>query len=218
MQVNKSKLILLTFVQLFLFIFWFGSTAEAQETKDPNLHWGIKGGVNVTTLYGDQVNGSDARAGFTGGLFLNYRFSPQWSIQPEVLFSMKGADLDQGLTGETGSADYEVGYLEIPVLAKYTFETNSIVKPYLNAGPQVGFSLYGDSNDRDIDDNQLKDAEFALAFGGGVDFAVASSPADFIQTVGLDLRYTLGLTDVFDVPGDPEAKNQAFIGAVTIGF
>lgn len=218
MQSNKSQLILLTFVQLFLFIFWFGSTVEAQDTKDPNLHWGIKGGVNVTTLYGDQVNGSDARAGFTGGLFLNYRFSPHWSIQPEVLFSMKGGDLDQGLTGETGSADYEVGYLEIPVLAKYKFDTNSIAKPYLNAGPQVGFTLYGESNERDINDNQLKDAEFALAFGGGVDFAVASSPVDLVQTVGLDLRYTLGLTDVFDVPGDLEAKNQAFIGAVTIGF
>lgn len=93
-----------------------------------------------------------------------------------------------------------------------------MIRTIIEAGPQVGFSLYGDSNDRDIDNDQLKDAEFALAFGGGVDFPVASSSANFIQTVGLDLRYTLGLTDVFDVPGASEAKNQAFIGAVTIGF
>ncbi len=218
MQINKSTLTGLTIIPILLAALLIGSAAHAQSLQDQPLRWGLKGGVNVTTMYGDQVHGPAARAGFTGGLFLNYRFTPNWSIQPEVLFSIKGADLDQGVIGETGSADYELGYLEIPVLAKYTFETNSIAKPYLNAGPQVGFSLYGDSNGRDIKRDQLKDAEFALAFGGGVDFVVASSPSDFIKTVGLDLRYTLGLTDTFDVPGDPETKNHAFIGAITIGF
>ncbi|HLR25723.1 MAG TPA: porin family protein [Fodinibius sp.] len=201
-----------------LFTFLFSSAAEAQSVQDPPLHWGLKGGVNIATMYGDEVHDADVRAGFTGGLFLNYRFTPNWSIQPEVLFSMKGADLDQGLTGEDGGADYEIGYLEIPILAKYTFTTNSMVKPYLNAGPQIGFALWGDSNGRDLDDDQLKDAEFALAMGGGIDLAVASSPEDFIQTVGLDLRYTLGLTDAFDVSGDPEARNHAFLAAITVGF
>jgi opacity protein-like surface antigen len=221
MQSNKSNTKKHIVIPLMLMVFALVSTtqrAQAQNINDSPLHWGIKGGVNVTTMYGDEVNNADVRAGFTGGLFLNYRFTRNWSIQPEVLFSMKGADLSQGVTGETGSADYEIGYLEIPVLAKYTFSTHSMVKPYLNAGPQVGFALWGDSNDRDLDDDQLKDAEFAIAAGGGVDLAVASSPDDFIQTVGLDLRYTLGLTDAFDVPGDPEARNQAFIAAITVGF
>lgn len=218
MQINKSKLTAFTIIPLMLVTFLFSSAAEAQSVQDSPISWGIKGGVNVATMYGDEVHDADVRAGFTGGLFLNYRFTPNWSIQPEVLFSMKGADLDQGLTGEDGGADYEFGYLEIPILAKYTFTTNSMVKPYLNLGPQVGFTLYGNSNGRDLNNDQLKDAEFALAAGGGIDLAVASSPSDFIQTVGLDLRYTLGLTDTFDVPGDPEARNQAFTAAITVGF
>src|SRR5699024_4528345 len=81
-----------------------------------------------------------------------------------------------------------------------------------------GSALWGDFTRRDLDDDQLKDAEFALAMGGGIDLAVASSPEDFIQTVGLDLRYTLGLTDAFDVSGDPEARNHAFLAAITVGF
>src|SRR5690625_2334816 len=214
MQINKSKLTGITLIPVMLLTLFVGQAAYAQNSQDDApLNWGIKGGVNVATMYGDQVDNADVRAGFTGGLFLNYRFTRNWSIRPEVLFSMKGADLDQGLTGENGGADYELGYLEIPILAKYTFTTNSMVKPYLNLGPQVGFTLYGNSNGQDLNNDQLKDAEFALAAGGGIDLAVAGSPSDFIQTVGLDLRYTLGLTDAFDVSGDPEARNHAFLAA-----
>lgn len=201
-----------------LFTFLFSSAANAQNVQDSPISWGVKGGVNLASMYGDAVNNADIGVGFTGGLFLNYRFTRNWSIQTEVLFSMKRAELDQGLTGETGGADYEIGYLEVPVLLRYTFDTQSMVKPYLNVGPQVGFLLYGNANNRDLDNEQLKDAVFSLAVGGGINLAVASSPRDFVKTVGLDLRYTLGLTDVFDVPGEPEARNHALLGTITIGF
>jgi len=218
MQINKLKLKGITLIPVILLTLFVSQAVYGQSFQDSPLNWGIKGGVNIATMYGDQVDNADVRAGFTGGLFLNYHFTRNWSIQPEVLFSMKGADLGEGLTGETGGADYELGYLEIPILAKYTFTTSSMVKPYLNLGPQVGFTLYGNSNGQDLNNDQLKDAEFVLAAGGGIDLAVASSPSNFVQTVGLDLRYTLGLTDTFDVPGDPEARNQAFTAAITVGF
>lgn len=217
MRINKPKLLGLSFIHFLLFSLILGISANAQYAPEPALSWGLKGGVNAATLYGDAVDDAETRAGFNGGIYLNYKFAGPWALQPEVLFSMKGADLDNGITGQPGSTEYELAYLEIPVLVKYYIPAGTMLKPNLYAGPEVGFNLYGDANGSDIDDS-MEDAEFGLAFGGGLDFVVGSAPTDLIRTVGLDLRYTLGLTNVFDVPGDPDAKNGAFTAVLGIGF
>ncbi|MEL7832460.1 porin family protein [Fodinibius sp. Rm-B-1B1-1] len=210
MRINKQKILALTIPVILVLSTLMGSEANAQSAP---LSWGFKAGINASTIYGDNVNDVEAQAGFNGGIYLNYRFN-NWSLQPEVFYSMKGAELDQGFSGQT---DYEFGYLSVPVLVKYHFVTKSSLEPTLYAGPQMGFSLYGDADDQEIDDS-LADTEFSLAFGGGLDLLTAKHPSDFIQKVGLDLRYTLGLTNLFDVTGDPEAKNSAFSAAVILGF
>lgn len=218
MLINKPKLLGLTFLHIIIFVIGVGITSALAQTyqKEP-LTWGLKAGVNVSDFYGDDADGSDVRTGFSGGLLFNYRFHKYWALQPEVLFSTKGADLESGLTGENGSTEYELGYLNIPVLAKFYIPTGSTVQPNLYAGPDVGFKLYGDADNSDIGD-QLKDAEFGIAFGAGLDFNLGSDPTNFIRTVGLDLRYTLGLTDIFDTPEEPEARNSVFLGAIFLGF
>lgn len=213
---NTSKL--LTFLHVIIFVAGVGATSTlAQTYQNSPLTWGLKAGLNVADLYGDDAKDSDVREGFSGGLFLNYRINNYWALQPEVLFSTKGADLESGLTGENGPAKYEFGYLDIPVLVKFYIPAGTTLSPNLYAGPEVGIKLYADSNDNDIDD-ELKAAEFAIAFGAGLDFNLGSDPIAFIRTVGLDLRYSLGLTDVFDTPGEPEARNGVFLAALFLGF
>lgn len=216
MLINKLKL--LTFLHIIIFVVGAGITPTLAQTypQEP-LTWGLKAGVNVSDFYGDDINQTDARENFSGGILLNYRFNEYWALQPEVIFNIKGADLESGLTGENGSAEYEVGYLNIPVLAKFYIPAGSLLSPNLYAGPEVGFKLYADSNNNDIND-ELKDAEFGIAFGAGLDFNLGSDPTDFIRTIGLDLRYSLGLTDVFDTPPEPEARNSVFLAALFLGF
>lgn len=218
MLINKLKRISLTFITLIIFILGVGVTSTlAQTYEKESLTWGLKAGVNVSDLYGDDVGQTDVRGNFSGGILLNYRFNDYWALQPEVIFNIKGADVASGLAGENGPAEYEFGYLNIPVLAKFYIPTGSVLSPNLYAGPEVGFKLYGDSNNNDIND-ELKDAEFGIAFGAGLDFNLGSDPSDFIRTVGLDLRYSLGLTDVFDTPQEPEARNGTFTAALFLGF
>ncbi|MBN2731000.1 MAG: PorT family protein [Balneolaceae bacterium] len=218
MLINNIKRIHLTFITLIIFIFGVGSTSILAQTYQPEpLTWGLKAGVNVSDFYGDDVNQTDVRSNFSGGILLNYRFNDYWALQPEVIFNIKGADVEDGLTGENGPAEYEFGYLNIPVLAKFYIPTGSLFSPNLYAGPEVGFKLYGDSNNNDIGD-ELKDTEFGIAFGAGLDFNIGSDPTDFIRTVGLDLRYSLGLTDVFDTSQEPEARNSVFLAAFFLGF
>lgn len=217
MQINQLKSLGFFTVILVAILLFVSSTANAQRTKSAPLSWGLKGGINLATFYGDDVNDTEIATGFNGGLFFNYAFSARLSLQPEMLFSMKGAELDNSVSGEETTTDYELGYLEVPVLFKYHLVTGNILHPNILVGPAVGFKLFGDANDRNIDD-EIQDAEFGLTFGGGLDAEVASSPTDFIQTVGLDLRYTLGLTDVFDIAGEPSAKNRVFTIALAVGF
>lgn len=218
MRFNKITLTTLTlFSILFLILGTNIKTSNAQSSQTEPLTWGIKAGVNASDLYGGDINSSDTRAGFNGGLFLNYRFSKYFAIQPEVAYTEKGSEVGQGVVGEEGAVDYNLSYLEIPVLAKFYIPTGGLVEPNIYAGPEVGFKLNGEANDNDLDDS-VKDAEFGLAFGGGVDFSLGNNPTNLLRTIGLDLRYTLGLTDVFDVPGDPEARNGAFTAAISLGF
>lgn len=218
MQINKPKLLGITLLHILFFSVVVGiASSIAQPYPKEALTWGLKAGVSVANLYGDDVNHSDVRQGFSGGLFFNYRFNSRWAVQPEVLFRTKGAELEPGLTGENGVADYDFGYLDIPVLAKYYIPAGNMLRPNIYAGPEVGFKLYGESNNSEIDED-LKDAEFGMAFGAGLDFNLGSDPANFVRTVGLNLGYTLGLTDIFDTPAQPEARNGALLAALSIGF
>jgi len=215
MQLTKQNIKLYTSILAGIFILLATSQLQAQDYRPVN--WGVKAGINAADLYGDDVGGTSAIAGFSGGVWLNYRLADYFSIQPEVLFSTKGSDVDTGLLGEAGSTEYRFGYLEIPVLAKLHVPTGGSLEPNIYAGPELGFSLYGDANDREID-NQMTDTEFSLVFGGGLDLGLDQPQTSLLQSVGLDLRYTLGLTDAFDVVGDPEVRNGAFTAAITLGF
>lgn len=183
------------------------SKAQMQQQPDP-LTWGITGGMTISDMWGDDVGSTSTRAGFTGGLFLNYRTNPFFSVQPELLFSMKNIETSSGIIGQDVTTEYDFGYLEIPVLLKAHLPTGGMISPNLYAGPSLAFKLYGDANDTDLDDN-LRGVDFGFAFGGGIDIG---------QRLNIDARYTLGVVDVFDVPTDPSAKNGSFAVTLGIGF
>lgn len=184
----------------------FGATeksySQGQIQQDP-ITFGVNTGLTVSDIWGDDVGGTDVRAGFTGGLFMNYRFNPNFSIQPEANFVMKHSQVDAGVLGENEKTKYLFNYLEIPVLLKGHLPTGSVVTPNIYAGPALAFNL----SDDDVED--LRSVDFGFAFGGGF---------DIYHTIMLDLRYTLGVVDIFDVPAEPSAKNGTFAVTLGIGF
>lgn len=48
---------------------------------------GLRGGVNLAMLQGDDVEEASMRTQFNGGLFMTYRVNDLFAIQPEILFS-----------------------------------------------------------------------------------------------------------------------------------
>lgn len=186
---------------------------SAQETQI-----GVKAGFVSANVDED---GADSRSSFAFGAFAQLPVAPNLSVQPELLYTGKG------FAGEADGVDseFQLSYLEIPVLVQYHFPVEGSVAPRLFAGPTVAFELGCDvegtdgsvsasfSCDEFADfglDLTTKSTDFGLAFGAGVGIESGA------VTVTVDGRYVLGLTDIFEFEGVSALKNRAwelFLGA-----
>lgn len=154
-------------------------SANAQE-------FGIKGGLNISnqTL-------SASKTGIHIGGFINYPMNAdKFSIQPEVLFSMKGSR-------EEGVKE-NFNYLTVPVMVQYSIND----KVYAEAGPELGFLLSATATDKsgseDIMSDDLNRIDFGLAIGLGYRFQ---------PNISATARYTSGLSSITKEAG---IKNNVF--------
>jgi len=154
---------------------------------------GLKAGFNLSNYYGDNVDAIfdeywDPNLGFCGGVFVNFSINDIFAIQPEALFTMKGAQEEH----DDWSQKINANYLEIPLLAKLSMRSK-IARPNLFLGPAFAIKLSServyDSGESDEID-YFKDTDFGLVFGGGVDFDTGQGK------IVLEARYTLGLVQL----------------------
>ena len=194
---------------------------------------GMRGGLNLANISED-VGGTETfdfegtpleitlnqanRTTFNIGGFVEYWFSPMFALQFNILYNQKGFGIDgdlnttivqQGIpiTFKVNAEEtVELTYLSFPLLAKVAFGESNI-KPYLVAGPEIGFLLSGKDNakvtaeaeamgqtvgpitveeEEDIKEF-LESFEFALDFGAGLSFAFGNIElfADFIYSLGI---------------------------------
>lgn len=170
---------------------------------------GIKGGLNLAKIRTDEDIAMDEDLSFAnddikmkpgliiGGVF-GIKLHEMFTIQPEVLFSMKGikAEVDES------SLKINYNYLEIPVLLRLNIPAGSVI-PNFYVGPAVAFRLgiNGEAEimgialdlpDEEIEfmEENTKSVDFGLAMGGGID--INAGPGNIV----LDIRYTLGLLKI----------------------
>lgn len=170
---------------------------------------GLKAGLNLANLSGDDIENTDAKTSFAFGGFFCYQFSPMFAVQPEIYYSMKGATQKIDAGGGTVDVTYSLDYIEIPLLIKFIIPIQgSGVKPAIFVGPHLGINTtakvkaeyQGQSQEEDLED--VKSTEFGLQFGGGVGFPVGKGE------LGFDIRYILGLSTIDDSADDADVKNS----------
>ena len=180
---------------------------------------GPKAGLNLANLSGDDIEDTDSKTGFAGGLFFMYKFSDMFAIQPEAYYSMKGATEKLDFEGVTIDVTYSADYIEVPLLLKLLIPIkNSSINPAIFAGPFVGFNTTakvkaeaeGQSVEEDLED--VKSTEFGLAFGGGLGFPVGTNE------LGFDVRYILGLSTIDDSAEEADVKSSVINFNVYFGF
>jgi len=152
------------------------------QTSAAGIKFGLKGGANIANVNGnwnDALGDWKSTVGFCGGIFLELNFGRVLTIQPEVLYTMKGAD--------TGDGKLKFDYIEIPVLLKVRIPTGTI-HPFIFAGPAFGFNLKALIEGYEISD--MPPADYSAVLGGGLQLG---------RSVHIDVRYTMGLQKL-DIP------------------
>jgi len=158
---------------------------------------GIRAGVNYTGLTGDDQIASDRMFRFHAGLTSKFYLTSDefFAIQPELLFSLKGAESDDD--------DYKIkiSYLDVPILAH--INAGPI---YFEAGPQVSFRVGGDVefNGNNIIDDLDDFKRTSLGYAAGLGFA---APMGF--TVGV--RYNGDISKLYDNDDISDARNSVFM-------
>jgi hypothetical protein len=165
----------------------------AANVNDANaqMRGGVKGGLNVSNLYVDDIDDENARYGFNVGVYGQVFSTETFALQPELMYSTRGAKLEYGGLIDQ-SVKFNLNYLDLPVLA--VFKLGDAAE--IHVGPYAAYLLHsnvsydGDlgSGKDDIDRDHLKPFDFGLAGGFGLNFGPMQVGA----------RYTLGLTEIAD--------------------
>jgi len=114
--------------------------------------FGIKGGINFTTLNGNDDGNFKGLTSFHIGILKEFVLLDNLTLQPELLYSTQGAQV------KNSDDNYKLNYLLLPVVAKVYL--NDVFN--IHAGPQFGL-LLGETND--VTTVKSKTFDFGVAAG-----------------------------------------------------
>jgi len=177
---------------LFVFIIAFGFNITSSIAQGDNpLRFGIKGGINFTNLYAQDVDDSKMATGFNVGLFAKLPITNMVSLQPEIYYTAKGGEVTYKGAFAVGTVRFDLDYIEVPLL----LVVNITERFNFHAGPYAAFLIRGKVNNEsgvtlfnfeDLDTGDFNTFEAGVAVGAGIDF----------KAVSFGARYNYGLTNV----------------------
>lgn len=161
-------------------------------TDSSKLKFGFKGGVNFSNLYTDSVDDNNVLTGFNAGLFVRMPITQTFAVQPELLYTTKGAELKYNNAFVNGTSTFKLNYLELPVLLVFNLSENFSV----HGGPYVAYLIDGkatnDSQGSLFDiENNLNNDDYNK-FDTGVSLGVGYDT----NKIGFGVRYNYGLQKV----------------------
>lgn len=184
-------------------VFTFSNAQDLPKTINGlDVTFGAKAGLNLSTLVGDTHNVS-MKPGFHIGGMAELELTEKLSVQPEILYSLQGAKVDDG----TGSDyNYNLSYITLPVIGKYYV----IEGLSLEAGPQIGVLISAKSKIDGESINHKKNTS-SIDFGANIG-------AGYKMDSGLNfaLRYSLGLANTYDGPGNSNQTNATL--QLSVGY
>lgn len=202
------------------------SQAQSKKAATGGSSFGIRAGVNFQNLNGEFL-GTDMdnkiKTGFNIGVNAEIPLADEFYLQPGLLFTTKGADLDDNNNGK-----FNISYLELPVtfLYKPLLGTGHLL---LGVGPYAGYAIGGkikrDNGDIDLEFNSKLTSAEAIRyfytirrfdFGGNLLFGY-----EFSNRLSAQLNAQLGLANISPKTDglntdDNHTKNTGF--GVSLGY
>jgi hypothetical protein len=167
-----------------------------------NAQFGLKGGLNIANLGGEDVDeeGKKAFLCFYAGFFYNFGCGENFSVQPELVYSNQGARYD-----DMGyKSKIVLGYINLTPLCRLNTPSGFFV----GAGPQLGFLLSAKVKIEDFDDEDIKDELKGIDIG-----AALAAGYEMPNGFGFYARYNHGFTTLAD-----EGSDKVFNRVLQVGL
>ncbi|MDI6033458.1 porin family protein [Flavobacterium sp. LB2P84] len=199
---NSKKLIFASLVITFMTL----TNANAQDNASK---FGVKGGVNFSNLYTEDVDDNNVLTGFNVGFFAKLPISNNIALQPEISYTGKGAELVYNNALVSGTAQFKLDYIEVPLLLVVNVTKNFNI----HAGPYAAYMVSAKTTNKsdsgsynfedNIDTDDFNKFDAGLAGGVGID----------LEPVSFGVRYNYGLTKIGKEDSStsfssPDAKNS----------
>lgn len=219
----KTRTLILSAVLIFSLCAANLYAAEQREVKRSYL--GLAFGLNLGQFIGDNADAAEfygggekkMRLGLAVGAFAHLGIGNYFALEPQVLYSQKGAKYGDAFPGWGDELTLILDYVEVPVLARI-YITNS---PKINifGGGYFGYLLsakykyseigYEEEGDFLI---QPEDIDYGLVLGAGGAFPTST------VILRIDLKYSLGLAKIWDMPPNDDIRNGVLSILASIGF
>lgn len=163
------------------------------------MYAGVKGGVNMADISGDDADGVDTRNGFMGGAFWGGGIDDRFGIRLEGLFVQKGGEGEFVAPGDDHPHEsaLKLDYIEFPLLFTVKLPAGEKLAFNLFLGPTFGFNIAAELEDKshgetlDLDDS-VSGFELGGAIGAGLEYRLSSF------AIVVDARYGIGGTNIFE--------------------
>lgn len=182
------KIFTITFIALLL------STSLLAQKKKWG-HFGLKTGLNYSSINTDDDVDNKWNTGFVLGAFVKIPLGKGWGVQPEFLYSAMGGGIETGIPPRN---DYRLNYFSIPVIIKYKLcKSLNVV-----AGPQIDFMIQAKRRNSGLTSKVTDDFKESSFNGtGGVEWWPT-------RCLNLGLRYIHGFSNILNDEGNTQNPNN----------
>ena len=153
------------------------------------IKYGIKAGVNIANIISTPIDGvknitTSSKIGITGGFYMEIALNDKWYINPELMYSQKGASFDYDYTQDyntnkrtkySTTNDLSLAYIELNPTISY----KASYKVSLNIGPSVAFLMSSNylytqepTNQHTLSDGEFKEEAIDLGLNFGVSYYI----------------------------------------------
>ena len=176
---------------------------------------GVTAGANFSTL--DGVKDMSAAAGFNVGVLYDFKIPVPLvpiHIQPVLTYSMKSADVGNGLV----DADFSVGYLELMASIQPSFDL-ILARLFLDISPYVGYGLHGSGDLKNLwSDDLVNKLEYGIGLGAGLKIWKIQALARYSWNFGGLMKTSKAADDSFGALDVYKTIKGANFGGVTVSL
>lgn len=178
------------FIQLTLLLLLFVLGISQEATAQMKARAGVKGGLNASNLYVDNVDDENARIGFHAGVYGQVAASEAVALQAELLFSTRGSEDHYSSGTLQQEVKYNLNYIDLPLMV--VLKAGEAVEFHLGGygsylvGANISYDGDLANGEDEIDRDNLKSYDMGLLGGVGVNFG----------NVQFGARYNYGLVEL----------------------